>query len=49
VPWPERAPADEDVFTSLAGARGPPDLDADARVLALLEEHLGPVVVIGAA
>jgi hypothetical protein len=45
VPWPERAPADEDVFPSLAGARGPPERD----VLELLAEHLGPVEVVGAA
>jgi hypothetical protein len=50
IPWPEQAPADEDVFPALASVRGPPpDLSTDEGVLALLEQHLGPVEVISVA
>jgi hypothetical protein len=44
VPLPD-SPADDDPYPDLAEARGPP---ADVDVLALLEEHLGPVQVIAA-
>jgi hypothetical protein len=44
VPWPEEPPP-EDGYPALASARAPPGRD----VLALLEEHLGPVEVVGVA